>query len=738
VLSPKTQTNLKNAKGYFEEHLCVGDYYAECQCVQDEWFGEGAALLGLNGKVSRDQFLALCENQHPASRELLTQRQNTTRQDGVGEVANRRVFYDFTFSPPKSVSIATLVGGDQRIIAAHNRAVKIALKELEQFAGARVRARKSNSDRRTGNIVAALFQHDTSRALDPHLHTHCIIFNATHDDREGCWKALQNYEMLGAQKYAENVYYHELAHALRACGYTIVNAAHGDFEIAEISRELCDRFSKRHREIDEKTRAFLALHPKQTANYILPAVSTPSVGCIGGTWTPSSLTNAPSPREFHTAVWTGSEMIVWGGFDGSSYFNTGGRYNPTTDSWTATSTTNAPTGRRDHTAVWTGSEMIVWGGYSGNSYLNTGGRYDPTADSWTATSTTNAPTGRSYHTAVWDDLGNVMIVWGGSDSSGYFNSGGRYNPGTDSWTATSTSNAPEARDQHRSVWDDVDRLMIVWAGYNGHSYLNTGGKYNPITNRWTATSTTNAPEARITHTAVWTGSEMIVWGGNGCCPTYFNTGGRYNPTTDSWTATSTTNAPTGRIYHTALWTNSQMIVWGGGDASTHFNTGGRYCVQSGAPTPTPTATPTSTATPTPTPAVTTNPATNVASFSAALNGSLNPRGSTTTVYFQFGLTTSYGSTTPMQTQTGNTIRAISANISGLAASHVYHFRIVAHNGGGTAFGSDRTFTTLSATGVSGRYDQSGNQCGQVFSYPQWGSQSPRLKHYRAFPVWKHD
>jgi len=265
VLSPKTQTNLKNAKGYFEEHLCVGDYYAEHQRVQGEWCGEGAALLGLVGNVTRDQFLALCENQHPASRELLTRRQNTTRRDGAGEVANRRVFYDFTFSPPKSVSIAALIGGDQRIVVAHNEAVKIALKELEQFAAARLRASKSNSDRRTSNIVAALFQHDTSRALDPHLHTHCISFNATHDDQEGCWKALQNYEMLGAQKYAENVYYHELARALRAYGYTLINTARGDFEIAEISRDLCERFSKRHQEIDEKTGAFLALNPEKQA-----------------------------------------------------------------------------------------------------------------------------------------------------------------------------------------------------------------------------------------------------------------------------------------------------------------------------------------------------------------------------------------------------------------------------------------------------------------------------------------
>ena len=265
MLSPKTQTNLKNAKGYFEEHLSVGDYYAENQRVLGEWFGQAAALLGLAGKVTRAEFLALCENQRPGSGELLTQRRNTIRRGSTSdaEVANRRVFYDFTFSPPKSVSIAALVAGDARIITAHEDAVRVALAELEQFASARVRSRKSNSDRRTANIVAALFRHDTSRALDPHLHTHCIIFNATHDRKEDCWKALQNYEMLGAQKYAENVYYHELARELRRFGYSIANSARGDFEIAEISRATCERFSKRHREIDEKTREFLGSHPEK-------------------------------------------------------------------------------------------------------------------------------------------------------------------------------------------------------------------------------------------------------------------------------------------------------------------------------------------------------------------------------------------------------------------------------------------------------------------------------------------
>lgn len=264
MLSPKAQTNLKNAKGYFEEHLSVGDYYAENHSVNGEWIGLGAALLGLKGGVRREAFVALCENQHPISNELLTLRRNTIRRSANdSEVANRRVFYDFTFSPPKSVSVAALVDGDRRIVKAHNAAVKIAITELEQFAAARVRRGRTNADRRTGNIVAALFQHDTSRALDPHLHTHCIVFNATHDRQEGCWKALQNFEMLGAQKYVENVYYHELARTLRSFGYTIQNNARGDFEIAEISRDVCELFSKRHREIDEKTRSFLDSHQEK-------------------------------------------------------------------------------------------------------------------------------------------------------------------------------------------------------------------------------------------------------------------------------------------------------------------------------------------------------------------------------------------------------------------------------------------------------------------------------------------
>ena len=333
-----------------------------------------------------------------------------------------------------------------------------------------------------------------------------------------------------------------------------------------------------------------------TANYTLPVISSPSGGCADDTWTATSTTGAPDGRYLNTAVWTGSEMIVWGGTDQVSDFATGGRYDPSTDSWTATSTTNAPEARDSHTAVWTGSEMIVWGGANFPSIFNTGGRYNPGSDTWIATSTTNTPTARASHTAVWWP-GGEMIVWGGFDNNGnLLNTGGRYDPSTDSWTATSTTSAPSARETHTAV--STGSEMIVWGGQDANGAPNTGGRYNPSTDSWTATSTTSAPSGRVDHTAVWTGSEMIVWGGVGS-GIDLNTGGRYDPSTDSWTATNTTNAPAARDTHTAVWANttSQMIVWGG---YSNLNTGGRYCAQSGA-TPTPTTTVTPTATPTATP-----------------------------------------------------------------------------------------------------------------------------------------
>jgi len=155
-------------------------------------------------------------------------------------------------------------------------------------------------------------------------------------------------------------------------------------------------------------------------------------------------------------------MIVWGGWNVLSDFNTGGRYNPTTDSWIQTSTNNAPGARRRQTAVWTGREMIVWGGISliGHTVyeLDTGGKYNPETDSWVATSTTNAPLHRQQHTAVW--TGTEMIIWG--DILGRLSKFWcKYHPGTDSWIVTSTYPVPAPRHYHTAVW--TGNKMIIWA-----------------------------------------------------------------------------------------------------------------------------------------------------------------------------------------------------------------------------------------------------------------------------------
>jgi N-acetylneuraminic acid mutarotase len=290
------------------------------------------------------------------------------------------------------------------------------------------------------------------------------------------------------------------------------------------------------------------------------------------TWSPMSVTGAPSPRYEHSAVWTGTQMVVWGGWNGngSASFDTGGRYDPTTDTWSPVSLTGAPAARHSHTAVWTGTRMLVWGGFGG-SELNTGGRYDPTTDTWDAISLTGTPSARYAHSAVW--TGTQMIVWGGNVASP-LNTGGRYDPATNTWSPVSVSGAPAGRYSHTAVWTGTQ--MIVWGGSDGTNSLDTGGRYDPAADTWSATSVSGAPENRVDHTGIWTGSLMIIWGGQQQGGLSRNTGGRYDPTTDTWFPMSVTGAPSPRYLHTAVWTGQQMIVWGGVGASDRLNTGSRY------------------------------------------------------------------------------------------------------------------------------------------------------------------
>ena len=275
---------------------------------------------------------------------------------------------------------------------------------------------------------------------------------------------------------------------------------------------------------------------------------------VTDTWQSISDVGAPSVRSEHTAVWTGTEMIVWGGSRNSGVRNDGARYDPLTDSWQPLSA--GPAARREHTAVWTGSEMIVWGGGTGSGTVRSGGRYDPSTDSWQATSTgAFCPAPRFEHTAVW--TGSQMVVWGGIGGATWLQTGGRYDPGTDTWQSVSVTGAPASRSEHTAVWTGGE--MVVWGGQNAGSFLGDGARYDPMIDGWTPVSSTGAPNGRWQHAATWTGSEMVVWGGR----PYWVQGGLYNPASDSWRPTSTVGAPEPRRRHTAVWTGTDMIVWGG-------------------------------------------------------------------------------------------------------------------------------------------------------------------------------
>jgi len=292
--------------------------------------------------------------------------------------------------------------------------------------------------------------------------------------------------------------------------------------------------------------------------------------CTGNNrWQNASLDDVPHPRQFHTAVWTGSVMIVWGGNHSSQ---TGARYDPATDRWSPTATDGAPEGRFQHSAVWTGSRMIVWGGSTPDAggsptYINTGGAYDPVADTWTPTSVVDAPAPRSMHTAVW--TGSRMVVWGGRNSGSFFglSTGGLYDPQTDTWTATTTTEAPFARREHTAVW--TGSRMIVWGGRSASEpALDSGGVYDPALDAWSPTTAVDAPVGRTNHVAVWTGSRMIVWGGgNDILGVVEDTGAVYDPVTDAWAATSASGAPSARWNLSAIWTGTRLIVWGGANTS---------------------------------------------------------------------------------------------------------------------------------------------------------------------------
>jgi len=220
--------------------------------------------LGLGGAVNTADFEALRQGFNPATGEFLRVRHSADRTTADGSnLAQGRSLYDFTISAPKSVSVVAILGGDHRLIEAHRAAVAEALKEIETYAASRVRQAGANENRATGNLVLAVYHHDTSRELDPQLHTHAVAANLTFDGAEGRWKALQASDIYERRAYLSEVYRNALARQVRTLGYEIesqrdARGRDAGFEIRGVPAELLAKFSQRSHQRDRAIEAFVA------------------------------------------------------------------------------------------------------------------------------------------------------------------------------------------------------------------------------------------------------------------------------------------------------------------------------------------------------------------------------------------------------------------------------------------------------------------------------------------------
>ena len=260
---------MSGGAGYAQRHLEHSDYYDEHRRVQGEWHGRGAELLGLRGEVTQKHFEAVREGLHPETGEFLRPRHSADRISPDGsEQSKGRSLYDLTFSAPKSISIQALVGGDERLVAAHDNAVREALTEAESHAATRVRLNSANEDRTTANWIVATYRHDTSRELDPQLHTHAVAANLTYDGVEGRWKALQASGLYERRAYLTEVYRNALAREVRGLGYEIEprrdskGKDHG-FEIRGVSNELLEKYSVRSAQRDAAIERFTVEHGRK-------------------------------------------------------------------------------------------------------------------------------------------------------------------------------------------------------------------------------------------------------------------------------------------------------------------------------------------------------------------------------------------------------------------------------------------------------------------------------------------
>lgn len=238
--------NVQGSSGALQ-YFSQDNYYTDDQGLERSgWFGKGAERLGLSGQVDRVKFFDILEGKVEGSKIGRWEADGKTGE----KVSTHRPGIDLTFSAPKSVSIMAEVYGRHEVREAHEAAVRTTLAYVEEQLAQTRQTRNGRTEAvRTGNLVVAMFRHNTSRDLDPQTHTHAIIMNATRRD-DGQWRSLSNEELYKNQRVIGSIYTAELAQQLQKHGYELRRTdEHGNFEIAGFSPDQLQHFSQRRTEI---------------------------------------------------------------------------------------------------------------------------------------------------------------------------------------------------------------------------------------------------------------------------------------------------------------------------------------------------------------------------------------------------------------------------------------------------------------------------------------------------------
>ncbi|MBI5510318.1 MAG: DUF4215 domain-containing protein [Deltaproteobacteria bacterium] len=286
------------------------------------------------------------------------------------------------------------------------------------------------------------------------------------------------------------------------------------------------------------------------------------VGCAtalaGGGWCTPSTLDAPRARGKATVVAAGGDLIFFGGDDGFGRRADGGIYDVAADRWRPIDAGRPGTavwGRTGHSVVWTGSEMLLFGGHNGMVVLGDGWRYDPAIDLWQPLPA-GAPPARTEHTAVW--TGTEMLVFGGLGTTGPLATGGRLVLSTGEWLPMHS--ATTAVYGHSAVWTGAE--MLVFGGKTVDGFAADGFRYRPSDNVVLPLPVLGEPSARAHHSACWTGTHMAVWGGDSSSGALAD-GGLYDFGADDWSKLPTAHAPSERSRQVAAWTGALWLLWGG-------------------------------------------------------------------------------------------------------------------------------------------------------------------------------